>query len=167
MRGILTVLALALALLLGLSYHVAQLTPEQEQEFTELVLSSVSGQCREEIVTSMNNNRNDLSEECRLEIQAFTQQHQEYLQGKGAKPQSSDEGIETGLYDDFGQPIYSKKKTAKVVKPSWIHPITAIVIVFVSLLGALVAYLVHYFQTVGFDEPKKPKKLSKKKVSLS
>jgi len=66
----------------------------------------------------------------------------------------------------FRHPVYSKKKEVKVLKPSWIHPVTAIVILFVSLLAPLVVYLVNYFQTVGFDEkPTRSKKLSKKKVS--
>lgn len=157
---VLTIVWCTIALLSSLS--LSQLTPEQEQELTQRVLENVSPSCRAEIIESMETNKDDLSYECRTEIQSFMMNSGVF---EGQPPVAEEQQqIETGLYDDQGNPVLTTKKSSKPRGPSWIHPVTAIIIFVVALFGGLAAYVVNYYQTVGFEEPKKPKKLSKKKV---
>jgi hypothetical protein len=159
-----TILLIAIFLFLNKKPSSSQLTPEQEQEFSNRLLQSLSPLCREEVINAMNNNRNDVTDDCRLEITSITQQmQQDIMAGQAEMPMDEQE-----LVDDFGNPVYTQQKPRKrrsAPSASWIDPLTAIILFTVALFGSLAAYLFYYYKTYGFESLEtKPKKLSKKKV---
>mmetsp|Transcript_18091 Transcript_18091/g.18152 ORF Transcript_18091/g.18152 Transcript_18091/m.18152 type:complete len:163 (-) Transcript_18091:127-615(-) len=143
----LLVLISLLALRGSSSQQQEQAQQQLNKETIDAILRSVSPGCRSEMESALAS-QSDISEDCRMEIQAVLQSFQ--------RPQD-------GVPEDSPQESSSSSKSTPKLPPS-VHP-GIYVAVFMAIFFTMIAIYIMYVNKLKSSFPQKqPKKLSKRKV---